>query len=147
MIDKWVLATRARPCAARTHLFELIITPNGALRATPRPMQLRCFSFDPKKYIKSIELGTPKSKAFFFPSDHMQTEEARPSQLCCSFQQYFGVKIMYRCDHTPEFFRFFFFFVCGSFLFVILCFFLSPLYFILIHFFLFFSSYLFLLFL
>jgi hypothetical protein len=70
----------------------------------------------------------------------------RPSQLRWSFQQYFGVKIMYRCDHTPEFFRFFLFVVFGSFLFVILCFFLSPFYFILIHLFLSFSSYLFLLF-
>ncbi len=43
---KWVLAARARPCAARTRLFELIATPNGPLRAPPpRPLQLRCFLF------------------------------------------------------------------------------------------------------
>jgi hypothetical protein len=36
----WVLAARARPCAARTRLFGLINTPNGALRAPPS--QLRC---------------------------------------------------------------------------------------------------------
>jgi hypothetical protein len=29
------LAARARPCAARTRLFELIVNSNGALRATP----------------------------------------------------------------------------------------------------------------
>ena len=36
----------------------------------PRPSQLRCFLFDPKNQIKSIELGTPTSWAFFFPLDH-----------------------------------------------------------------------------
>ncbi len=36
----WILAARARPCAARTRLFGFIATPNGALR-TPRPSQLR----------------------------------------------------------------------------------------------------------
>ena len=71
IINQWVLAARARPCAARTRLFGLIATPNGALR-TPhlRPSQLRCFSFDPKKFIKSVELGPPTSRAFFFPQDH-----------------------------------------------------------------------------
>jgi hypothetical protein len=29
------LAARARPCAARTRHFDLITTPNGALRAHP----------------------------------------------------------------------------------------------------------------
>ncbi len=97
-----------RPCAARTLLFELFATPNGALRDPP-PSQLCCFSFDPHKYIKSIQLVLPTSKAFFTPLDHMQTAEAmkyevpwpRPSQLPWSFPQYFGVKIMCRCDHTP----------------------------------------------
>ncbi len=32
---QWVLASRARPCAARTRLFGLIATPNGTLRAPP----------------------------------------------------------------------------------------------------------------
>jgi hypothetical protein len=36
----------------------------------PRPSQLRCFLFDPQKYIKSVELGPPTSRAFFFPQDH-----------------------------------------------------------------------------
>jgi hypothetical protein len=44
---KWVLAARARQCAARTGLFGLNAKPNGALRA-PRPSQLRCFLFDPQ---------------------------------------------------------------------------------------------------
>ncbi len=32
---QWVLAPRARPCAARTCLFELIATPNGPLPPAP----------------------------------------------------------------------------------------------------------------
>ncbi len=35
--DQWVLAARARPCAARTRLFGFINMPNGALRAPPPP--------------------------------------------------------------------------------------------------------------
>jgi hypothetical protein len=83
--NKWVLAARARPCAARTRLFELIATKNRALRATPplHPSQLRCFSFDTQKYIKSIELGPPTSKAFFYPLDHMQTAEAVKYEVPC----------------------------------------------------------------
>ncbi len=38
----------------------------GAARP-PRPSQLRCFLFDPQKYLQSIELGPPTSRAFFFP--------------------------------------------------------------------------------
>jgi hypothetical protein len=49
MIDKWVLAARARPCAARTRLLGLITMPNRALRA-PRPSQLRCFLYTPKTF-------------------------------------------------------------------------------------------------
>ncbi len=71
------MAARARPCAARTRLFELIATPNGALRAPPpRPSQLRCFLFEPEKYIKSI--GPPTSRAFFFPLDHRGYEILGP---------------------------------------------------------------------
>ena len=55
------------------------------------------------------------------------------------------LKIMYRCDHTPYFFRFFFSIFFGSFLFVILFFFFSPYQFLLLLF-LSFSSYLFLFF-
>ncbi len=45
------MAARARPCAARTRLFGLGITPNGALRAPPRPSQLRCFPKNKKSTI------------------------------------------------------------------------------------------------
>ncbi len=51
------------------------------------------------------------------------------------------LKIMYRCIHTPYFFRFFFSIFFESFLFVILFFFFSPFQFLLILLFLFFSSY------
>jgi hypothetical protein len=116
------LAARARPCAARTRLFELIARQNRALRAHPPcPSQLRCFSFDPQKYVKFIELGLPTSKAFFFPLDYMQTEEAMKYEV-----------------------RFFLFYiVLGSFLFVILFLFFSAFYFLLIRLFLSFFSYLF----
>jgi hypothetical protein len=35
ILYKWVLAARARPCAARTRLFGLINMLNGALHAPP----------------------------------------------------------------------------------------------------------------
>ena len=44
------MAARARPCAARTRLFWLIDTPNGALHAPPCPSQLRCFLLDLQIY-------------------------------------------------------------------------------------------------
>jgi hypothetical protein len=120
------LAARARPCAARTRLFGLIATQSRTLRAHPPcPSQLRCFSCDPPKIysIKFIELGPPTSKAFFFPLDYMQAEEAM--------------------KYEDPFFLFYI--VLGSFLFV-LFFFFSPFYFLLIYLFLSFSSYLFLFF-
>ena len=134
---------RAR--ALRAPVFLSSLPPQtGRCAPPPCPSQLRCFSFDPQKYIKSIQLGQPTSKAFFTPLDHMQTAEAmkyevpwpRPSQLRGSFPQYFGVKIMCRCDHTPYFFRFFFSIFLDLF-FLLFCSFSS----LLFNFFLFFSSY------
>ncbi len=113
---------------------------------------LRCFLFDPQKYIKSIELGPPTSRAFFFPLDHRGSEIrgplpgsahrtfAYPSGNILRLKLCTGAKIC----HT--FFRFFFSIVFGSFLFVILFFFISPFQFHLILVFLSFSSYLFLFF-
>jgi hypothetical protein len=34
--------------------------------APPRPSQLRCLLFEPQKYLQSIELWPPTSRAFFF---------------------------------------------------------------------------------
>jgi hypothetical protein len=59
----WVLAARARPCAARTRLFQLIATPNMALRASPptaaslpiiRPPTPRAFFF--QRYHRDYEI-------------------------------------------------------------------------------------------
>ncbi len=62
---------RARALCAPVFLSSL--PPQTGRCAPPTcPPQLRCFSFDPQKYIKSIQLGPPT----FFPLDHMQTEEA-----------------------------------------------------------------------
>jgi hypothetical protein len=55
-----------RPCAARTRLFGLIATPNGALRAPPpRPLQLRCFKLNLSNW------GRPRHGPFPF---HRNTE-------------------------------------------------------------------------
>jgi hypothetical protein len=72
---------RARALRAPVFLSSLQ-RKQGAVRP-PRPTQLRCFSFDPQKYKKSIELGPPTSKAFFFPLDHMQTEEDMNCEVPC----------------------------------------------------------------
>jgi hypothetical protein len=55
----WILAARARPCAARSRLF-------GFITHAKRGAQLfRSFLFDPQKYLQPIELGQPTSRAFF----------------------------------------------------------------------------------
>jgi hypothetical protein len=99
---------------ARAPLF-LSSNANRALRSpSPRPTQLRCFSFDAQKYIKSIELGPPTSKAFFFPLDHMQTEEAikcevprtRPADPSSNI---LGSKLRTGATIRPNFFGFSFF--------------------------------------
>ncbi len=74
---------RLRARALRAPSFWAHCHANRALRPPPRPTQLRCFSFDPQKYIKSIELGPPTSKPFFFPLDHLQTEEAMKCEVPC----------------------------------------------------------------
>ncbi len=53
----------------------------------PRPSQLRCFLFDPQKYLHSIKLGTPTSRAFFYPLDHRGYEIGSPR---LSFYFYFS---------------------------------------------------------
>jgi hypothetical protein len=136
---------RARALRAPVFLSSLPRKQGAARHPPPRPTQLRCFSFDPQKYIKSIELGPPTSKAFFFPLDHMQTEEAMKCEVTCprpahrSFadpsSNILGSKLCTGATIRPIFFGFSFF-VFWSFLFVILCF--SYLLFIL---FLFISSY------
>ncbi len=53
------LASRARPCAARTHLFGRIATPNGALRA-PAHRSVAASYHRPK----NINLLFPETKSF-----------------------------------------------------------------------------------
>ena len=52
------MAVRARPCDARTRLFGLIKTPNGALRAPPH----RSFAAPPK--IKKLTISRNKMHPF-----------------------------------------------------------------------------------
>jgi hypothetical protein len=131
------LASRARPCAARTRLFGFIATPNGALRAPSSAHRRFAASYStPKKYLHSIELGPPTSRAFFYPLDHRGYEIGSPlgsnyvpmrpdAQIFSVFSFFYGLSIF------------------SSFLFVILFFFVSPFPFpfLLILLFLFFSSY------
>ncbi len=56
---------RVRARALRAPVFLSSLPPQTGRCAPPCPSQLRCFSFDPQKYIKSIQLGPPTSKAFF----------------------------------------------------------------------------------
>ena len=87
------MASRARPCAARTRLFGLIATPNGALR-TPRPSQLRC---SPKinKIYRTLSLAPrppPPHRSFADPSGNIV-----------------GSKLCTGATTGPNFFRFFLF--------------------------------------
>jgi hypothetical protein len=131
---------------ARTRLFGLIAMPNGALRAPPPcPSQLRCFL--------SVELGPPRSRAFFFPQEHRGYEiwgQPAPRIAYRSFADpsgnILGSKLCTGATKRPNFFWFFFSIVFGSFLFIILFPFFSPFQFLLILLFWFFSSYLFLFF-
>ncbi len=124
----------------------------GAAPPPPRPTQIRCFSFDPKKYIKFIDLGPPMSKAFFFPLDHMQTAEAMKYEVPCPAHRSFadpsgnilGSKLCTSATKRPNIFRFFLFYIVFLDLLFLLFFFFffSPFYFLLIHLFLSFSAYL-----
>jgi hypothetical protein len=122
----------------RARLFELIATQTGRCAPPPRPTQLRCFSFDPQKYIKSIELGPPTSKALFFPLDHMQTEEAMKCEVTCprpthrSFadpsSNILGSKLCTGATIRPNFFGFsfllfldLFFLLLSAFSYLLLC--------------------------
>ncbi len=74
-IDQWVLASRARPCAARTRLFWRIATPNGgAARPPPIAASLlhihwpKNLLFPETKASFRPELGPPGSN--IFPLDH-----------------------------------------------------------------------------
>jgi hypothetical protein len=132
------LASRARPYAARTRLFELIATQNRALRAPPPrpPIAASLLLIQPPKIYKIYRTWAAHVKGFFLPLDHMQTEEAIKYEVPCprpahhSFADpsgnILGSKLCTGATKRPNFFRFFLFcMVFGSFLFVILFFLFS----------------------
>jgi hypothetical protein len=139
------LASRARPCAARTRLFGFIATPNGALRAPPSPPIAASYS-TPKNIYNLLNLGRPRQGLFSF---HWTPEAMKYDVLCPlpahrSFADpsgnIFGVKLCTDATIRHNFVVFSFSIVFGSFLFVILFFFFSPFQFLLILLFLSFSS-------
>jgi hypothetical protein len=151
------LASRARPCAARTRLFGHIASPNGALRAPP-PIKLRCFLFDTKNIYNLSNLGRPRQGIFSFhwTTEAMKYEVPCPRPTHRSFADpscnIFGVKLCTDATIRPYFLRFFLFFFsfwifsfCCSLLFL-LSFSISSYSFLLILLFLSFSSYIFLFF-
>jgi hypothetical protein len=64
------LAARARPWAARTRLFGLIDTPNGALRAPPARRSFAVSYSTPKNIYKIYRTWAAHVKGFFFSLDH-----------------------------------------------------------------------------
>ena len=95
--------------------------------APPRPSQLRCFLFNPQKYLQSIELGPPTSRASFFPMNHRGYEiwGPLPHPAHRSFADpsgnIFGVKLCSNATIRPNFFVFYSFwiFFCYSLLFLL----------------------------
>jgi hypothetical protein len=62
---------RVRARALRAPIFlGSLPRQTGRCAPPPRPSQLRCFLLDPQKYLQSIELGPPTSRASFFPMEH-----------------------------------------------------------------------------
>ncbi len=58
---------RVRARAQRAPVFLGSLPRQSGRCAPPCPSQLRCFLFDPQKYLQPIELGPPTSRVFFFP--------------------------------------------------------------------------------
>jgi hypothetical protein len=113
--------------------------PNGALRAPPLPAHrsFAAYFFDPQKYIKSIQLGPPMSRTFFFPLDRRgygRSPALRPthSSFADPSGNILGSKLYTGATIRTNFFRFIFSLVFGSLPFVILFFFFSPFQFLLI---------------
>ncbi len=129
---------RVRARALRAPVFLSSLPPQtGRCAPPPPPSQLRCFSFDPHKYIKSIQLRPPTSKAFFTPLDHMQTAEAMKYEVpwpahrsfADPYRNILGSKLCAGATIRPNFCRFFLFLYrfwifsfCYSLLFIFLLF-------------------------
>jgi hypothetical protein len=138
--------------AASLILLAIVLGSKLFTGATKRPNFFSIFDFLIR--YKIYRTWAAHVKTFFLPLDHrgyeiMSSPAPRPDRSFADPSgNCFGVKIIYRCEHTSQFFFAFFLFsfVFGSFLLVILFFFFSPFQFLLILLFLSFSSYLFLFF-
>jgi cellulose synthase/poly-beta-1,6-N-acetylglucosamine synthase-like glycosyltransferase len=104
---------------ARTRLFELIATPNGALRA-PHAHRSFAASYSTPKNIYNLLPPPARVFSFHWTTEAMKYEGPCPSKLCTD------------ATIRPNFFGLFFFYSFGPFLFVILFFFFSPFKFLLI---------------
>ncbi len=134
---QWVLTARARPCAARTRLFGLIATPNGALRAPPPTHRSFAASYlTPKNLLNPSNLGRPRQGLFPFhrTAEAMKYEVHLPPAppIATPFLQFLDLLILLFSSLSSLLFNFFLFF--SSYLFL---FFSQVLFFA----FLFFSSY------
>ncbi len=105
--------------------------------APPPPSQLRCFSFNPHKYRKSIQLGPPTSKAFSLHWTtcrlqrlwNMRSLGPAHRSFADPSRNILGSKVCAGATIRPNFFGFSFFYIgFGSFLLLF-----SSFYFLLIH--------------
>jgi hypothetical protein len=126
------LAARARPCAARSRLFQLIARHNRALRAPPAHRSFAAYYSTPKNKLNLWNFGRPHPGLFSFhgTTEAMKYEVPCPCPNHRSFADPFGNILGSKCTGAtirPNFFRFFLFCIAfGFFLFVILFFFFSP---------------------
>ena len=130
---------RARALRAPVFLGSLPRQTGRCAPPPPRPSQFRCFLFYPQKYIKSVELGPPTSRAFFFPQEHRGYGIWGPPAPRIANRSFadpsgniLGSKLCTGLTIRPNFFWFFFSIVFGYFLFLILFPFYSPFQFLLI---------------
>jgi hypothetical protein len=94
----WILAARARPCAAGTRLFGFIATPNRALRAPP-PIAASLLLIRPPKIFTIYRTWAAYVKGFFLSTDAMKYEVPFPRPPHRSFADpsfnIFGVKLCF----------------------------------------------------
>ncbi len=160
-IDQWVLAARARPCAARTRLLELIAMPNGRCAPHP-PIAASLLLIRPPKINKIHETraarvkGFPENKCFSSSSNlglphqglcsfHWTTQAMKQQAPCPAHRSFadpsgnvLGSKLCTGATIRPNFYRFFPFFIQFFDLFFL---FFSSYSSLLFNFFLFISSY------
>ncbi len=72
------MASRARPCAARTRLFGFIATPNGALRAPP-PIAASLLLIRPQKIFTIYRTWAAYVRDFFLSTEAMKYEVPAPA--------------------------------------------------------------------